>query len=221
MKVKIFVFLVCYSISRAPNSLQYMKTRISLLSSVHLLVEHFVNLYPFKAACSIFLFLKLNCKLYSEPIQLPTLHPIFTSPWSFPTCAVSHVFLVFYDFGTSEELCWVILQTALSLDLSDVFSRLDGGFEVSARNLHRSDASSVYRAGGSRCQHVSFWWWQPWLLGLRCVCRIFTVRWRTPFVINVYLGERLWGSMGVICDLMFLLCAHRGRWCVFNKTLLL
>lgn len=85
MKVKIFVFLVCYSISRAPNSLQYTKTRISLLSSVHLLVEPFVNLYPSKAACGIFLFLKLNRKLYSEPLQLPTLHPIFTSPWSFPT----------------------------------------------------------------------------------------------------------------------------------------
>ena len=83
MKVKIFVFLVCYSISRAPNSLQYMKTRISLLSSVHLLVEPFVNLYPSKAACGIFFVFKA---------ELQTLFR--TSPASY-VASHFHVSLVF------------------------------------------------------------------------------------------------------------------------------
>ena len=37
------------------------------------------------------------------------------------------------------------MQTVLSLDVSDVFSQVDGGFEVSAGNLHSSEVSfSVY-----------------------------------------------------------------------------
>lgn len=120
-------------------------------------------LFPCEAALNIF-FLKLNCKLYSDPIQGPTLHFLHL----FQPVPIPHHFPVFHDLDTFlKSSGQLFCRLSLSLDLSDVFSWWDWGFGVSVRKPQKWCVRLSAPFRGPCCQHVSSLVMITWMTWLR------------------------------------------------------